>query len=416
LRAPTLALVLVAAALGSFGIAADAAPCPGFTLVPYQGPSCPVEGGWLVALADGTSVLTHGPDPAEPASVGVSIPPNPDPLPVSCAPAGTPRAQLMYAYPADGVDRSATRVETAKTYAEQANAHVRAEAAALGVSLRLSYACGADGRPSVPIEHLGATAAATSYSSIVNDLHARGYSDANTKYVVWYDGSVGGYCGQGAIFADSRPGAANLNNRGDMFAIVYGCGWNVLLHESGHTMGAVQLDAQHTSGAFHCNDGNDIMCYADGGSRSDYSGTACAVGAPFDCGHDDYFDPAPAPGSYLATHWDVGAPANRFLAFTPGCSAALHGTAADAALATPVAVPPGCQGKFFSLTPGPDSALLVYANAPASDYSVCWSAGAVTLRCDHMGATTYGAVPAAATSATVSWTGGVPGDFLLAMG
>jgi hypothetical protein len=51
------------------------------------------------------------------------------------------------------------------------------------------------------------------------------------------------------------------------------------------------------------------MCYADGGPKNAMS-TPCPVltgiiGAAFDCGQDDYFNPAPAPGSYLATHWNV---------------------------------------------------------------------------------------------------------------
>jgi alpha-tubulin suppressor-like RCC1 family protein len=35
----------------------------------------------------------------------------------------------------------------------------------------------------------------------------------------------------------------------------------------------------------------------------------------YDCGHDDYFDAAPEPGEYLASHWNVGSTLNRFIAF-----------------------------------------------------------------------------------------------------
>ncbi|HET6405216.1 MAG TPA: hypothetical protein VFH78_11250, partial [Candidatus Thermoplasmatota archaeon] len=95
----------------------------------------------------------------------------------------------------------------------------------------------------------------------------------------------------------------------------------VILHEMTHGMGGVQMSAPHSSGGWHCNDGWDIMCYADGGSTSQYGTTCQSVGftwsgasQPYDCGNDDYFHPSPAPGSYLDTHWNVGADYNRFLA------------------------------------------------------------------------------------------------------
>jgi hypothetical protein len=79
-----------------------------------------------------------------------------------------------------------------------------------------------------------------------------------------------------------------------------------------HTLGAVQSSAPHTSGAGHCVDEQDIMCYADGGPNQGLLSTVCNVGASpfdfaelFDCNQDDYFDPTPAPGSYLATHWNT---------------------------------------------------------------------------------------------------------------
>ncbi len=52
------------------------------------------------------------------------------------------------------------------------------------------------------------------------------------------------------------------------------------------------------------------MCYAeDGSARSqmitDCAGLPGAIPQNYDCGRDDYFNPAPAPGSYLATHWNT---------------------------------------------------------------------------------------------------------------
>jgi hypothetical protein len=53
------------------------------------------------------------------------------------------------------------------------------------------------------------------------------------------------------------------------------------------------------------------MCYPDGSNGSQpYTSTMCptiagAIGQTYDCGRDDYFNPDPAPDSYLATHWNV---------------------------------------------------------------------------------------------------------------
>jgi hypothetical protein len=51
------------------------------------------------------------------------------------------------------------------------------------------------------------------------------------------------------------------------------------------------------------------MCYSDGGPRGGVF-SACApldgvITEHFDCNKDDYFNPAPAAGSYLDRHWNV---------------------------------------------------------------------------------------------------------------
>jgi len=78
-----------------------------------------------------------------------------------------------------------------------------------------------------------------------------------------------------------------------------------VMHELGHTMGAVDNTAPHSTGEGHCNDGvsTDVMCYDDGGQGPfvDACGSASEqpVGAFFDCNQDDYFNVNPAPDSFL---------------------------------------------------------------------------------------------------------------------
>jgi hypothetical protein len=53
------------------------------------------------------------------------------------------------------------------------------------------------------------------------------------------------------------------------------------------------------------------MCYPDGSSGSQpYTSSVCgfiggAIPQTYDCGHNDYYNPDPAAGSYLATHWNI---------------------------------------------------------------------------------------------------------------
>ena len=80
----------------------------------------------------------------------------------------------------------------------------------------------------------------------------------------------------------------------------------VMLHEITHNLGGVQQSAPHSTPDGHCWDGNDVMCYPDGSSGAQpYTTSVCplvagAIPQTYDCGHDDYFNPDPAPGSYLA--------------------------------------------------------------------------------------------------------------------
>jgi hypothetical protein len=102
------------------------------------------------------------------------------------------------------------------------------------------------------------------------------------------------------------------------------------------------------------------MCYAeDEGAahplETDCSPVAGAIVQSYDCGRDDYFNPAPAPGSYLATHWNVYDSA--FLApcaeIAPACGGGAGGTPRPPAATTePEIEGETRRGAALRATPG----------------------------------------------------------------
>ena len=128
-----------------------------------------------------------------------------------------------------------------------------------------------------------------------------------------------------------RQGSANVHNRGGLTSILFSrdganapgtakWGWwpEGFLHEMTHNLGAVQWGAPHSTQPLgqnnpqfgHCWQGADVMCYVEGPGASHAMQTDCAglpgaIPQSYDCGRDDYFNPAPPAGSYLATHWNT---------------------------------------------------------------------------------------------------------------
>ena len=118
---------------------------------------------------------------------------------------------------------------------------------------------------------------------------------ARTNYLVWLDGpEPEDYCGQATLSLDRRRSADNENNFGGKVAAIFRdgdgfCGASTVLHEIGHTLGAVQPRTSDDNGwTGHCSDeGEDIMCDA----------SAPALAGPdaardrLDSANDDYWDP-----------------------------------------------------------------------------------------------------------------------------
>lgn len=147
------------------------------------------------------------------------------------------------------------------------------------------------------------------------------------NFLVYADGvNVPGVGGEAQVRSDDTKAGAQ-HGLGGLWAMVYGRGGtdffgsqtkfadgttsrshvDIALHEVSHTLGAVQRSAPHQSAAFHCLDEYDVLCYDDDGPGGRATYVACNTpGAQYwDCNKDDYFNPSPASGSYLAGHWNL---------------------------------------------------------------------------------------------------------------
>lgn len=324
-----LVLTFAIALLVSAQPAPAAAPCIARE-VEGQGPSCPVEAGWLVTLPDGARLLTHGPD-AAPDAVAVHLP---SASPACAAGADDFALRVLHVVPPATLDPGAPRVALIRAGAAAMTGVMLESALPLGADVRPKFFCDDAGEVEVTRVRVATPTLRASFATLVADVRAQGFDRPNEKYLLLYEGFVLCECiGQGQVHDDDRALEENAYNTGPMYAAVYlanhGAGAatgtlsKAMLHEAGHILGAVQLSAPHSTGQWHCTDGRDVMCYPDG-SAARYDAGACPripvseVGPelPFDCGNDDYFHPLPPAGSYLADHWNVGAPLNRFVAWS----------------------------------------------------------------------------------------------------
>lgn len=398
LRARALFLAtLVAGVAAPVLVAAepDAAACPGYRVEPGTGPICPREGGlWEVFGREGQSLgFIHGQDPvrAAPADGGLDVTPA---APTCATDTSTEYHSLViYARASNDLDRYNQMLPTIRSMVNNTNGHLREEGAIFNVPINYRFAC-VGGLVEVRNEALPTSMSSASFSSIVQDLQSKGYTSRRIKYVVWYDDTGACSCaGQGHIYNDDSASVNNYNNGNPsavpMFGVTFGYSdYTTMMHEHGHNLGAVQHSAPDASGGYHCNDGQDIMCYADGGPTSNYVSSVCAQ-ERFDCGHDSYFHPYPAAGSWLATHWNLAGQNNRFI---------IRGN-----------VPPVLQS--FSCSPvAPAVGATVTCSVSATDdssgvsYSIDWGDGSPATRVPASGTVAPGTTQTATHAYTAAAT------------
>jgi hypothetical protein len=330
---------------GLFNIANSPGPSGlqfvGKVVVPVQAVQAPTTPDEPVNACDHTDCDTEpGPDPCE--LVPCDSPPDPcgtgacEPLgksaalrPPVCASAGQYGIQMAYAHPSNRPTNYRKLVPRLRTLISRMNARLYDDARRSSgnqSAARYRVLC-SGGKPTV--RKFKVTNKANQnrnlYSDVAGQARSAGLNATTEKYLIFYDGASAKVklpngqkiqpCGQGNVPGDDSLANTNRNDSGPDYAVIYkGCfSASTSMHEVGHNMGAVQLSAPHTSGAYHCNDGLDIMCYADGGNKSHYKDTVCTDLEHFDCRHDDYFDTQPS--GYLSTHWNIGWSGNRFLSF-----------------------------------------------------------------------------------------------------
>ena len=162
-------------------------------------------------------------------------------------------------------------------------------------------------------------------SSAVN--RALGATSTPRNAIVIADGLAGGTqeygLGETIMGASGeKSGATNVHNRGGLTSILFSrdgaaapgasrWGWwpEGFLHEMTHNLGAVQWGAPHSTqprggsapNYGHCWQGADVMCYVEDAGAAhamqiDCAGLPGAIPQNYDCGRDDYFNPAPGAG------------------------------------------------------------------------------------------------------------------------
>ncbi len=341
---------------------ADSPPaCAGdASLVAVLGPHCKRDGGlYEVRLENGDAFATHGPDPlpAGPYDDWLA-----EPVPPVCVADDVAHVEVLFTHAFDAEDRYADLEDDVRLLVEQANGLLRTSTDAYGRRADLAVAC-QDGLVAVRHIVLETPRDDEHTGTIVNELIQLGFNRPHVKYWIWHDHQIG--TGVSSIRIDDSPGPENANAAGPSYAFTFGhlgaYGALLVLHEGLHTLGAVQNSAPHASGGHHCNDGFDIMCYDDGGPFADYEETACPDAYALDCGGDDYFNPQPAPGQYLADHWNIGGPHNPFFVWDRPALASL------ACAPYPAQVQQEASCSFASRPDG-----------PAVHYEVRWGDGQVS--------------------------------------
>ena len=317
-------LVAVVAALSVVPVAGPAMAAP------PQGPDVERLCGKLEQTPARVPLCSHGPDSVRAfgGAAAVASPPppaSPAALASLCHDGGVSgrRIEVLYGVPQDRPNRYVDMLAEMQGALAEAESYL--EASDGGTSQHYRWLCqnGAD----VTIRNITLLPVGADQNFTFNDyvqslrsqvslgLGPENFTATDRVYLGFVDqiADVYPYGGQGNVYDSANPDpAVNPNNTGyARYAMTAYYDGYIVGHEIGHTIGAVQKSAPHASGGWHCHDGDDLMCYDDGGSYFAGGGVMTYPCGPeyavlMDCGNDDYYFPGtPPPGHYLATNWNT---------------------------------------------------------------------------------------------------------------
>ncbi|HET6550372.1 MAG TPA: hypothetical protein VFG79_18050, partial [Solirubrobacter sp.] len=309
--------------------------------------------------------------------------------------------KVVYAYAADRPDRFAGWKDALQANVAIVQRFLSAQdGGSKGLRIDMGTRCGAQYVDIQTVQLPGPRSAyADNFGAIASAVQrALGGTSVPRNALVLADGLSGSTQEYGlgeSIMGSSgeRPGASNVHNRGGLTAILFsrdgaaapgGARWGWwpegFLHEATHNLGAVQWGAPHSTQPRgqslpqygHCWQGADVMCYVEDGGAAHGMQNDCgplpgAIPQNYDCGRDDYFNPSPPAGSYLATHWNTYDSA--FLAgcgeIAPACGGGLAVPEPPVATSSPAVAGSVRRGATLSARVG------AWANTPTS-YAYRW--------------------------------------------
>jgi hypothetical protein len=288
-------------------------------------------------------VATHGPDPAPPrvaarARMAAAAEPwcgDERSTDIPGQDDGLARFHAVYALPADAPSRLRQLAPVIQADAASASG-VLAERYGRAIRLDRGSSCG-PAYLDITTVRLPQTIAALqrlarqpdgTLDAITGGLRRAGFATAELgdpgraragrliDFVVWLDGPYPeASCGQAQLTVDRRRTVENANNGGGKVAAIFRdgdgfCGAATVLHEIGHTLGAVQPKPGESGWTGHCHDAaQDVLC--DPGAPS-IGGDARTL---VDVGNDDYWDP---PSGSPLPFWTMNL--SRFLCVDASCS------------------------------------------------------------------------------------------------
>ncbi|HSX14589.1 MAG TPA: hypothetical protein VLE72_01605 [Candidatus Saccharimonadales bacterium] len=318
---------------------------------PTPGGPCDAPGLKQVDSARGQiDACTHGPDPV-PAGLDINselnkldqaatgyhadsalASPSPGQLGFYCVSDGVTgkRVQFIYAYEQGLANRRDALALTMLNTASLMNKTITYDSAASGKAETMRMVQNSQCYPTFQTVMIPKSTVdqynGGNYSVLWDAIKNAGFTRTNRRYVVFADfamsaeyanGTFAPVCGTGDIAVNNTSISMATQMSNPMYAFVAAGCWNNQnspLHELFHTLGAVQLDAPHSSGAYHCIDEHDIMCYADGSMvfNTAYNGRSIVYNCPdatnenhLDCQKNDYFNSNPATSNFLSNHWDI---------------------------------------------------------------------------------------------------------------